>query len=377
MVDSAELFDAIAHPVRIKILKTLERQPTTFASLKRQLGIDSSGNLDYHLKKLGELVAVREDGLYGLTDAGKQALLSIDAVEMWVETERRKIKTFRKMPGEAFALGLLEICSSAALLLWFLLPRGSAPLSTDSLWGYVFFGALLLTGFRSGLGVFFHWRWSWTMVLAKSALIISMSLFLLDYTWKHGWVVTQSSYLAFSYLMFVAAETGAVFLALKRPLKDYLGIINGAKLLGSDLVGSLLCISSGVLLILLESVIRFPASLDANVTPAISQVGTVFASMSDSSILCGLLMIVGGVLILLRNKLLGAVIGIIFGLFPPLLPSNYIPPPLPQQYTYHALNLIWSMSSSPYVQVIAVAIGSLPVIGGLLALYSVWRKIRT
>jgi len=77
MVDSAELFEAISHPVRIRIIKILEKQPTSFASLKRQLRIDSSGNLDFHLKKLGELVAVRADGLYGLTDAGKEALLSI------------------------------------------------------------------------------------------------------------------------------------------------------------------------------------------------------------------------------------------------------------------------------------------------------------
>jgi len=211
------------------------------------------------------------------------------------------------------------------------------------------------------------------MVLAKSALIMSMSLFLLDYTWKHDWVVKQPSVLALSYLAFVAAETAAVFLALRHPSKDYLGIINGTKLLLPDLIGSLLCISSGILLILLESEMRFPVALDANVKPAI--VNTVFASMSDTSILCGLLIIVGGVLILLRSRLLGAAISIIFGLFPPILPSlDYIPPPLPPQFTYHLVNLIWS--NSPYVQLTAVAVGSLPVIGGLLALYNVWRKIR-
>jgi len=377
MVDTAELFEAISHPERIRILKILEKQPTSFASLKRQLGIESSGNLDFHLKKLGELVAVREDGLYGLTDAGKEALLSIDAVEVWAETERRKLKISRKMPREALALGLLEICSSAALILWFFLPRGSAPLSADSLWGYVFFGALVLTGFRSGLGVFLRLRWSWTMALAKSALIMAMSLFLLDYTWKHDWVVTQPSYLALSYLAFVAAETAVVFLALRHPLKDYVGIRSGAKIPRPDLIGSLLCILSGVLLVLLESAIRFPAALDVNATSPIDHVITVFASMSDTTILCGLLIIVGGLLILVRSSVLGAIISIVFGLFPPYLHSQYIPPPLPQQYTYHALELIWTIGgSSPYVPLIAVAVGSLPVVGGLLALYSVWRKIR-
>ena len=377
MVDPAELFEAISHPERIKILKILEKQPSSFASLKRQLGIESSGNLDYHLKKLSELVTVREDGLYGLTDAGKEALLSIDAVEMWAETEKRKTKIFSKMPREAFALGLLEICSTTALILWFLLPRGTASLSTDSLWGYIFFGALLLTGFRSGLGVLFHWRWSWTMVLAKSALITSMSLFLLDYTWKHDWTVTQSSPVALTYLAFAAAEAAAAYLALKPPLEDYLGIRSGIKLPRLDLIGSLLCIFSGVLLIILESTVRFPQALDVTANPPINQVNTVFASLSDTSILCGLLIIVGGLLILVRSSMLGAIMSIIFGLFPPYLHSQYIPPPLPQQYTYHALELIWKMGgSSSYVPLIAVAIGSLPIIGGLLALYSIWRKIR-
>lgn len=285
-------------------------------------------------------MTVRQDGLHGLTDAGKEALLSIDAVEMWAETERRKVKIFRKMPREASALGLLEICSSTALVLWFFLSRGSAPLSTDSLWGYIFFGALVLTGFRSGFGVFFRLRWSWTMVLVKSALIISMSLFLLDYTWKHDWTVNQSSYVALSYLAFVAAETASVYLALRHPLKDYLGIRSGSKLPRRDLIGSLLWIFSGILLILLESAYRFPGALNANAPP--DQVITVFASMSDTSILCGLLIMVGGLLILVRSSMLGAIISIIFGFFPPYLHAQYIPPPLPQQYTYHALELIWT-----------------------------------
>ena len=81
MDDSAELFEAIAHPTRIKILKILEKEPSTFASLKRQLDLDSSGNLDHHLKKLGSLITMQSDGFYGLTEAGKKALASVGAVE--------------------------------------------------------------------------------------------------------------------------------------------------------------------------------------------------------------------------------------------------------------------------------------------------------
>ena len=378
MVDSAELFEAISHPVRIKILKILEKQPTSFASLKRQLGIDSSGNIDHHLKKLGELVAVRKDGLYELTDAGKEALLSIGDVETWTEMERRKVKTLREMPKEAFALGLLEICSSTALVFWFFFPQMQLPFTNDSLWGYIFFGALLLTGFRSGIGVFLRLRWSWTMVLAKSALIMSMSLLLLDYVWKPS-AVAQSGYVAFLYLAFVALETVTVILALRHPLKDYLGIIDGAKLPRHKLIGSLLCISSGILLILLENAVRFlirPATLENQLLPA--QVSTVFVSMSDTSILCGLLIMVGGVLILLKSSILGPAISIIFGLFPtPLLGINSIPSWLPQQTTLHAFDLIWGIGqSSPLFFLIAAVVDALPIVGGLLALSSV-RGIRT
>lgn len=353
MVDSAELFDAIAHTVRIKILKILEKQPASFASLKRQLGIDSSGNLDFHLKKLGELVAVREDGLYGLTNAGKEALLSIDAVEMWVETEKRKTKMFTKMPKEALSLGLLEIFTAVSIF-WFFLTLMQLPLSSASLWGFLFFGALLLTGFCSGFGILLRWRWSWILALAKSALIMSMSLFLLIYVWKPEAVV-QSSSVASCYLAFVAAEIAAVVVALTHPLKDFLGI-SKIKLSYLAAFGSLLCMSSGLLLILLESWRHFPVTSD--------QISTVFTSMSDTSILCGLLIMVGGVLILAGSSTLGAVISIIFGFFPPSLP---------QQITKHAYDLIVEMNPSAYFFLIAVIVGSLPVVGGLLALASARR----
>jgi DNA-binding HxlR family transcriptional regulator len=373
LVEPADLFEAISHPERIKILKILQKQPSSFASLKRQLGIDSSGNLDFHLKKLGKLVTVREDGMYGLTDAGKEALLSIDAGEIWAEMERRKIKTLRKMPKEAFALGLLEIGTTALIFLFFL-ELMQLSFSWDSLWGFIFFGALLLTGYCSGVGVFLRWRSSWTMVLAKSALIMSMSLFLLDYVWAKPGAVQQSSSMALSYLAFVAAETAAIILALRQPLKDHLGTGNGAKLPRRAFIGSLLCISGGILLILLENADRFllrPSALKDQLLP--DHVSTVFVSMSDTSILCGLLIIVGGVLILLRSRRLGVAISIIFGLFPT---PFYLPPWLPQQITFHALDLIWGIDrSSACLFLIGAVVDALPVVGGLLA-YSA-RRIRT
>lgn len=46
----------LAHPTRVRILRILEKQPLSFADLKRVLGIESSGNLQHHLGKLGDLI---------------------------------------------------------------------------------------------------------------------------------------------------------------------------------------------------------------------------------------------------------------------------------------------------------------------------------
>jgi hypothetical protein len=93
--------------------------------------------------------------------------------------------------------------------------------------------------------------------------------------------------------------------------------------------------------------------------------------MSDSSILCGLLIISGGVLILLRSRTLGPAISIIFGLFPtPLFNIQG----LPQQYTYHAVELIYAInSSSPLFFLMGAIVYGLPIVGGLLVLSRLLR----
>jgi DNA-binding HxlR family transcriptional regulator len=71
---AAELFEAISHPTRIQILKTLEETPHGFSELKHELGISSSGNLTHHLSKLSTLVGTNAQGKYVLTDQGREAL---------------------------------------------------------------------------------------------------------------------------------------------------------------------------------------------------------------------------------------------------------------------------------------------------------------
>jgi DNA-binding transcriptional ArsR family regulator len=76
----SELFEKISHPTRVKILKLLEASPQNFSQLKNKLEIESSGNLDHHLKKLGDLILL-DSGLYKVSDAGKEAIGAIRSIE--------------------------------------------------------------------------------------------------------------------------------------------------------------------------------------------------------------------------------------------------------------------------------------------------------
>jgi len=94
----AELFEAISHPTRIRILKTLGNEVLGFAKLKSSLGFSSSGNLSHHLNKLGTLVQTNDQGNYELTDQGREALISIDVFgsldKDWLRNANAIIMTF-------------------------------------------------------------------------------------------------------------------------------------------------------------------------------------------------------------------------------------------------------------------------------------------
>lgn len=76
----ADLFDAIGHPVRIRILQEIAAEPFTFSGLKKRIGIESSGHMTFHLEKLVHLIRATPDGTYALTDDGKEALHLIQTV---------------------------------------------------------------------------------------------------------------------------------------------------------------------------------------------------------------------------------------------------------------------------------------------------------
>lgn len=77
--NEASLFEAISHATRIRTLFILNENILGFSELKHQLGIKSSGNLQHHLGKLGTLIELHE-GLYSLSDHGKEAIMAIGAV---------------------------------------------------------------------------------------------------------------------------------------------------------------------------------------------------------------------------------------------------------------------------------------------------------
>ncbi|MEM3647814.1 MAG: winged helix-turn-helix domain-containing protein [Thermoproteota archaeon] len=83
----AELFEALGHPIRIKILESLDETPLGFSELKKKVGIESSGHLQFHLSKLNGLVETTPEGSYKLTDDGREALRILGTAKKTAEAE--------------------------------------------------------------------------------------------------------------------------------------------------------------------------------------------------------------------------------------------------------------------------------------------------
>jgi len=70
----SKLFETLGHAVRMRILQCLGEERLNFSELKRRVGIESSGHIQFHLEKLNGLIKVTPEGKYALTDEGKEAL---------------------------------------------------------------------------------------------------------------------------------------------------------------------------------------------------------------------------------------------------------------------------------------------------------------
>jgi len=89
---SDDLFEAMSHPMRIEIIKTLAEKPLRFADLKRDLKIGSSGLLDFHLKKLNDLIFTNDEGCYALTERGFAALQAVESTSkyFWLRAAQKR-----------------------------------------------------------------------------------------------------------------------------------------------------------------------------------------------------------------------------------------------------------------------------------------------
>jgi DNA-binding transcriptional ArsR family regulator len=108
----AELFEELGHPVRIKILQCLGEAQLSFSELKRKVGLESSGHLQFHLGKLDGLVRIL-GGDYALTDDGREALRLMETLKrakgMDVKRSDKGVRTLFKV-----ALLVALVMSAAA-----------------------------------------------------------------------------------------------------------------------------------------------------------------------------------------------------------------------------------------------------------------------
>jgi DNA-binding transcriptional ArsR family regulator len=79
---SDDVLEAVSHPLRVEIIRLLAKGPRRFADIKRELRVESSGLLDFHLKKLGNLISINEVGFYVLNDKGFAALQAVEAIQI-------------------------------------------------------------------------------------------------------------------------------------------------------------------------------------------------------------------------------------------------------------------------------------------------------
>jgi DNA-binding HxlR family transcriptional regulator len=113
----AEVFDALGHPTRILILKTLNEGALGFADLKKKTGIESSGHLQHHLSKLNGLIKTDEYGKYCLTEQGKDAFLTVQTVEHMSSTSAVREKAQRHYLNRKPSLKSIGLMLAVSLLI--------------------------------------------------------------------------------------------------------------------------------------------------------------------------------------------------------------------------------------------------------------------
>jgi len=138
----AELFEALGHPTRVRILRALGSRPMSFSELKREIGIDSGGHLQFHLGKLSRLITTDQFGNYKLTDEGQEALR---VAQTALRTEERSSKRAENYIARPFVISIiaLSLIWAAIVIASSLALQGTADESVISIFGAGFIACLL------------------------------------------------------------------------------------------------------------------------------------------------------------------------------------------------------------------------------------------
>lgn len=114
--DKAELFEAIGHPNRIKIIQALDQGGMGFAELKKKVGMESSGHLAFHLGKLEHLVVMDPNGQYVLTGEGREAMRMIQTVREKEGAPRHAPRISVRRPLIAALLVVIVVLAAVAAI---------------------------------------------------------------------------------------------------------------------------------------------------------------------------------------------------------------------------------------------------------------------
>lgn len=77
-LDPEESFELLANEIRLRTLRTLDDAgPLGHAALRRRVGVDDSGQFNYHLQKLEGQFITKEDDGYDITPAGRRVVGAI------------------------------------------------------------------------------------------------------------------------------------------------------------------------------------------------------------------------------------------------------------------------------------------------------------
>jgi DNA-binding HxlR family transcriptional regulator len=172
----AELFDALGHPVRIRILHALEDGPLGFSELRRKVGLESGGHLQFHLGKLDGLVMAAADSAYMLTDDGREALRIVNAMGDYavLHKEERRAKgrvVISKGILVALVAGLVFLGSAAAYQQWEL--SAQQPEMVKNLMSYAYPASASVTSNATGLELSLNINA--TMITSGEAVAVSAS----------------------------------------------------------------------------------------------------------------------------------------------------------------------------------------------------------